>query len=229
MKWRFLWPPLGVLLVAVGLQWRHRPEATLGKGRHLTVVFAAARERFRELPVGVSEGAANAVEQALRFDDVLYREYWDPAHEGRFTLYIAYWNPGKIPVQLVASHTPDRCWTEAGWIGVKRHGNETVVVGGLRLKPAQARIFKNNTGQTQQVLYWHLVGRRLYDYGSGFNQVPSIWRWWREAAREAVRSPPEQYFVRLSSDRRFDELEADPAFRAVIKCLADLGLRDGAE
>lgn len=227
MKRRFIWVPLGVLIAAVGLQWRQARTVVPGKGHHLTAAFEGAGGRFRELPLGASEGEANAVEKTLHFDDVFYREYLDSKGGGGFALYIAYWNPGRIPVQLVASHTPDRCWTEAGWTCVKRNGNETVVGDGLRLRSAQARIFKGITGQMQHVLYWHLVGKNLYDYGSGFNQVPSIWRWWREVAREALHSPPEQYFVRLSSARRLDELEADPAFRAVVKCLADLGLADG--
>ena len=63
--------------------------------------------------LGETEAVHAAVDKWLRLDDFVFRSY----SRGRvhFDVYVAYWGPGKMPVQMVASHTPDRCWTENGW------------------------------------------------------------------------------------------------------------------
>lgn len=40
----------------------------------------------------------------------------------------------------------------------------------------------------------------------------------------AIKGSAEQYFIRLTSDRPFGEIEADPGFQEVLAALARLGL-----
>ena len=63
-------------------------------------------------PLGPTEFLQTAVEKNLNYDDMVNRVY--RRGERSFGLYVAYWSPGRMPVQKVASHTPDRCWSENG-------------------------------------------------------------------------------------------------------------------
>jgi hypothetical protein len=179
----------------------------------------------KALSLGATEALTGSVEQTLRFDDVFYREYRD-TRSRNFSVYVAYWNPGKMPVQLVASHTPDRCWSENGWTCKERQTDAVVRSTNTTLPPAQGRLFTGPNGVIQHVAYWHLVGDELYDYGDRLNRVPNPLKWWREVARQFWRRPQEQYFVRLSSERPFDELRGDLGFEQVLEALAKLGLRE---
>jgi hypothetical protein len=70
------------------------------------------------------------------------------------------------------------------------------------------------------------VGNELYDYGDRLNKVPSVCRWWRDAAKQVFRVSPEQYFIRLTSDRPFEELKGDPGWEELLHALAKLELAD---
>ncbi|MBW7896402.1 MAG: hypothetical protein H3C27_14940 [Opitutaceae bacterium] len=49
-------------------------------------------------------------------------------------------------------------------------------------------------------------------------------KWWRDTLHYAIEGSAEQYFIRLTSDRPFAEIESDPGFREVLGALAGLGL-----
>lgn len=209
-----------VLAAAVSIPLWYRTETLPGKGAHLAQRLPPAPSGWasREMPLGETEAVQGAVEKTLKFEDVYFREY--RSGMGTLTVYIAYWGPGKMPTQLVASHTPDRCWSSAGWSCEEmKHG---VQLAGLR--GGEWRLFRAPNGSPTHVQYWHLVGTEIYDYGERLNQVPSIWRWWRDAAFQAFRAPAEQYFVRLASDRPFDQLAADPGWQELMAALGKLGL-----
>jgi hypothetical protein len=172
--------------------------------------------------LGATEAVRGAVEKTLQYNDVFYREYRSSG--GVVTVYVAYWGPGAMPTQLVASHTPDRCWTSSGWTcEAMKHGVPLPNAAPVTM-PGEWRIFSTNGGQRLNVQFWHLVGGATYDYGDRFNQVPSIWRWWRDAARQVVSAPPEQYFIRVTSDRPFAELAGNPGWEQLLGGLARLGL-----
>jgi hypothetical protein len=104
--------------------------------------------------------------------------------------------------------------------------NRSPITDHRSLKPAQWRRFTAPNGTTQYVLYWQLVGGEIYDFGKRLNQVPSPWKWWRDAAKQIFRDPPEQYFIRLSSDRPFEELAGDLGFREVVEAVGAVGIGD---
>lgn len=215
----------GALLLAVALQFRgrNRAQATGPAVRlHAVIPEAVPGWQARDLPLGANEGVVATVRQTLRFDEAVFREFSRGAEA--FSVYAAYWRPGKMPVQLVASHTPDRCWTENGWhcdrirFGVAEH------FGALVTQPAQWRLFRAPGGERQYVLYWQLVNGRAYDFGDRFNRIPSAWRWWRDAAQQMLLGDSEQYFIRISSNEPFDQLRTEPGFVSVMQALGRLGL-----
>lgn len=195
-----------------------------GKPPHLAQALPAALRDWesKEVPLGETEAVQGAVEQTLKFDDVFFREYRSAA--GVFSVYVAYWRPAKMPVQVVASHTPDRCWSGAGWSCTLMQHNRPLGGAAAALRPGERRIFETGNSARLHVQYWHLVGDALYDYGERFNQVPSVWRWWRDAAQQIFRAPDEQYFIRISADRPFEQLEGDPGWQEVLAALGKLGL-----
>ena len=117
LNWSLVLPVLA-LVAAVGTQglgaWRETPRA---RGPHLANLIATSVPGWlsRELPLGPNEFVAGEVEKTLNYDEVFYREY--TRGEENFAVYTAYWGAGKMPTRLVASHTPDRCWTGRGGTG----------------------------------------------------------------------------------------------------------------
>jgi hypothetical protein len=174
-------------------------------------------------PLGADDFLAGEVKTILNYDDMVNRVY--VRGDDTFGVYAAYWQPGKMPTRMVASHTPDRCWTENGWhcVAMKFHQPESV--SGQPLMPAEWRQFMPPGGGAPiYVLYWMVVDGRLYDYGRRFNQIPDPWLWWKDAMQQAVRGEREQYFVRVTSNRPIESLRDDPGFVAVMRSLGALVL-----
>lgn len=316
---------LGVALQAVRIRDVQRGDITSPLrpiGLAAKLPLAPAGWVGRDEPLGNTERLRSAVEQNLNFDDHVNRVF---EKQGKvFGAYVGYWSAGRMPVQKVASHTPDRCWSENGWTctaarfpvvlklaeqkaesgelraesgllqetgrgraeqnhethephetfrsasqrarsirsegtepgafssslpsepnaargeasGARKRTTETQSAeSGLdrspsdlgsapvQLKPGYWRTFMPPGGESPTyVLYWHLVGDQLYDYGGGFNRRPGWVRWWRDMLHYAIAGSQPQYFIRLTSNRPFDELERDPGFQAVVEALATLGL-----
>lgn len=177
-----------------------------------------------EEPLGASELLKSTVEKTLNYDDVVNRTY--RTGDRIIGVYAAYWSAGRMPVQKVASHTPDRCWSENGWACSELRSNERVFVGEAVLRPANWRLFlaPGATREKQYVLYWHLVGSELYDYGDGFNRRPNPVKWWRDTVHYAIKGSADQFFIRLTSNRPFEELRGDPGWEELLGALAKLGL-----
>jgi len=61
--------------------------------------------KCRDVPLGTNEFLSGEVARVLNYDEVVNREY---TRDGvTFGIYVVYWGAGKMPTQLVASHTPD--------------------------------------------------------------------------------------------------------------------------
>jgi Protein of unknown function (DUF3485) len=175
-------------------------------------------------PLGPSEFVSEQTEKILNFDDYAYVTY----RNGKKSLgvYVAYWRAGRMPTHKVASHTPDRCWTENGWKCEEMKFAVPISYGKSELKPAQWRRFTPPSGVgTQYVLFWHLVGDELYDYGDRFNSTPHPLKWWRDSMAYALKGSQPQYFIRLTSDQPVEEIINDPDLAPVLDALAGMGLR----
>jgi len=189
-----------------------------------TLPKAVAGLEAADEPLGPTEFLQTAVEKSLNYDDMVNRVYRSGGRS--FGVYVAYWSPGRMPVQKVASHTPDRCWSESGWTCEAMRIDHHLKAGDQHLLPARWRLFRPPVegGAKQYVLYWHLVGGDLYDYGDGFNQRPDPLTWWRDTVHYALKGSSEQYFIRIMSAQPLEELQADAGFQVVLGALAKLGL-----
>ena len=224
-SWSLLLPGL-VLVAAVGIQgvqfFRETPHA---RAPHLrqTVPLAPVGWSAREVPLGANEFIAGEVEKVLNYDEVLNREYSRAGED--FGVYVAYWGAGKMPTRLVASHTPDRCWTENGWQCLEMKFKVAESLDGATLQPAEWRVFKPpRGGAPTYVMYWHLVEGKTYDYGDRFNNVPDPFLWWKDAVQQAVLGSREQYFIRLTSSAPLENVWNDPGFGEILRGLGQLGL-----
>ena len=222
--------PLLVLVAAAAAQFitvtRDVPDP---RPAHLNQFVADAPDgwRAREVPLGPDEFVEEQVEKILNFDEVVHREF--SRGTVTFAVYAAYWGPGRMPTRLVASHTPDRCWTENGWTCLEMRFKEGRSVGAVTLQPAEWRLFRSPAGDHTNVLFWHLVDGRAHDFGDRFTQIPDPVSWWKDAIGQAFRGSGEQYFVRVTSNVSFAEIWEDPAFQRVMRGLAELGLAEKAK
>ncbi len=220
--------PALVLATAVALQGTHLfRETPRPRNIHLAQTVPASLPGWegRDVPLGPNEFVAGEVEKVLNFDQVLYREF---RHNGEtFGVYVAYWGPGKMPTRFVASHTPDRCWTENGWHCVEMRFRQKEPFEGGELQPAEWRLFNPPDGGSPiYVLYWHLVDGKVYDYGERFNAVPEPYRWWKDAVQQVLLGSREQIFIRLTCNAPLEHLWNDPGFAEVLRSLRSLGLSD---
>jgi hypothetical protein len=218
--------PALVLAAAVGLQFgRLTHEMPHPRDVRLAQAVPSSIPGWtgRDVPLGPSEFIAGEVEKVLNYDQVLYREF---THGGEtFGVYVAYWGAGKMPTRFVASHTPDRCWTENGWHCVDMRFKQAETFEGGALQPAEWRLFEPpEGGKPTYVLYWHLVDGKVYDYGSRFNAVPEPMRWWKDAVQQVVMGSREQFFIRLTSNLPVEDLWSDPGVADVMRSLERLGL-----
>ena len=197
-----------------------RQQAAKPAGLQSRIPAQLAGWTVQDEPLGPNESVRTAVERTLNYDDCVYRLY--RRNGVTIGVYVAYWAPSRMPVQKVASHTPDRCWTENGWTCLESRFHESVAP----LRAAQWRIFRApGAGAHQEhVLFWHLVGTRLYDYGERFNATPGIVQWWRDTVSYALSGSQAQYFIRVTSTVPFERLAGETGWSELLAALAELGL-----
>jgi len=174
-----------------------------------------------EIPLGSSEATSESAMKMLKLDDFVQRKY---SRNGQtITVYVAYWQPGKMDTRLVASHTPDRCWVENGWKCVQTRHADVLELDGLATAPAEFRVF-DIEGHMSVVYYWLMVNGQLYVFGNRLNSYPEPADFLRDFFREMVKGRPEQYFVRISSSLSDESLRSEPLFRQIMECLEITGI-----
>jgi exosortase len=144
-----------------------------------------------------------------------------PALENaHLTLYLAYWRPGEAPVSLVDAHTPDACWPGTGWepepVPVDR---AELGIGGRLLAPAEFRLFGRKRFETR-VWFWHLYGGRPLAFVDPYSAARLLGLTWRYGFGRAE----DQLFVRVSSNRSWQEIASQPALKQFFANLKPLGL-----
>ncbi len=161
----------------------------------------------------------------LQTTQLLQRSYVRPTETQGFvelTVYISYWAPGQTSVSRVASHTPDACWPGSGWTSQTAAGKriQAATLAGLQLAPAEYRFFRNESGYTQHVWFWHIFDGRVIDYRDPYS-LPALFR---IALQYGFRRQGSQYFIRISSNRPWDELAGEPLLREILTNLDRIGL-----
>jgi len=136
------------------------------------------------------------------------------------TLYVAYWKPGQAPVTLVDAHTPDACWPGTGWepepVPIAQ---EVLGIDGRRLAPAECRRFSLNRFETH-VWFWHLYGGQPLAYVDPYSALRLV----KQALRYGFGQPQDQLFVRVSSNRPWQEIATQPTLRQFFSNVKPLGL-----
>jgi exosortase len=159
----------------------------------------------------------------LRTDHLAQRTYVRDGAGGseQVTLYLAYWSEGQASVGLVQSHTPDACWPGSGWVAEPVADPKAALeVGGSRLPLAQHRLFANG-GYPQHVWFWQLYGGRAIEIGDPFSLRAHL----GIALRFGFRKGGEQVFIRLSSNRPWDEISREPFIGEFFERARGMGLR----
>lgn len=164
-----------------------------------------------------------------RFADILetdklgQRSYFKTLPDGEIlqvTLYLAYWKPGQAGVSVVATHTPDACWPGAGWTPQPTDVSEIALPLPSRdLSQAEYRIFTNESAP-QHVWFWHSYNREVipeFEPRRPLELLNSVFTY-------GVRSQGEQLFVRLSSNRPWEEFADEPLLTEIFSRLSKYGI-----
>lgn len=166
-----------------------------------------------------------------RFSDILHTEhlsertYLRTSETGQLTqltVYVAYWPAGQTSVSQVASHTPDACWPGAGWSSITAEADRRQSIGmaGLQIAPAEYRLFQTDRRNTQHVWFWHLFDGRVIDYRDPYS-IPALLQ---IALEYGFSRQGSQYFVRMSSNRPWAELDGEPLLQEIFTNLDRIGL-----
>ncbi len=158
----------------------------------------------------------------LRTEHLAQRRYARESSHGpvEITLYVAYWRAGQAPVSLVASHTPDACWPGAGWSSLPTAQTRIqLAAAGRLLPPAESRLFKAGE-YPQHVWFWHLYDGRPIFYGDPYSPRELL----AIAVRYGFRRDGDQLFIRVSSNRPWNEIADEPLLAEFFARTAPLGL-----
>ena len=134
--------------------------------------------------------------------------------------------PGEIPAPLVVSHTRDLCRVENGWKCAWAEPQYAPTSASITLRSGEWRIFFASNTPRRSVQFRPLAGKETDDYGKRLDQVPAAWRWWRDAAKQIVQSPPGQYFIRIISSRQGEEPAGASVWEELLRARAKPGLAE---
>ena len=175
-----------------------------------------------DLDLGPTESVTEQSFRILNLDDFVYREY--RRGPTAFTVYVAYWGPGKMPIRLVNQHTPDRCWTENGWSCSDRRFHVRKSVRGQALHPAQWGVYEIGDFSSESY-FWHIVDDEPYWFGGErLNTRTSLTSVLLDFRNIATNRNPDQFFIRIVSQQSLDAIWEEPGFADVMADLADLCL-----
>ncbi len=178
---------------------------------------------------GEAAGWNVTTEDLSRFKDILLTAHFvqrayvrsEPDGVHQILVYVAYWSPGQASASLVATHTPDACWPGTGWLPVPAESaREPVHTADRVLPPAEQRLFREADGYPQYVWFWQLYGRAPIPYLDPRTPSDLI----KIALHYGFRRPGEQMFVRVSSNRPWNEIANEPLIVEIFHHLQPLGL-----
>jgi len=166
-----------------------------------------------------SPESSERISDFLNFDDALFRVFKkDDTFVG---LYIAYWLPGKASYRWAGAHTPDTCWVQNGWTRLDRKYCIPFQNEETPFQPAEFGIYEKD-GSTQNVYFWHLVGGEAFGYEQegGHNIFAAL----LDIKKYGLNLRNEQFFIRLSSNKKIEELKKVGGFNQILDSLNDIGL-----
>jgi hypothetical protein len=209
---------LGAVTIQLAANLKPVPEGSLEEPLKNAIPDQLSGWQVQELDLGPTESVTQRSYDLLNLDDFVHRQYSRPGQS--FSVYVAYWKPGKMPVRLVNQHSPDRCWTEVGYTCTDRKWNVQRSVEGEDLQPGQWGVYE--LGDSKNYTYfWHIVGGVSHWYGGErINTRSSLTSIWEDFRKFGLNVHREQFFVRVVSAQPMDDLWSQPGFQTVM---ADLG------
>lgn len=195
------------------------PEPTLE--RALTDIFPSELKgwRIENQDIANSPESSARVSDFLNFDDSLLRIYQNG--DTFLMVYIAYWAPGKVSYRWAGAHTPDTCWVKAGWACEEREYSVPFKHEGEFFEPVEYGVYSKD-GQAQNVYFWHLVGGEAFGYEQ--QGEPNIFGALMDIKHHGLDLRQEQFFVRVSSNKKMDALRELDGFDQILDGLAEIGL-----
>lgn len=181
-----------------------------------------------EVPLSSTPSGEERVLDVLKLDDYFTREY--VRGDTKVMVYVAYWLPGSEPYSSVAIHNPDSCWVIAGWDVKERESGRKGELAGCSLKQHEWGIYEKD-GRDTYVMFWHLLGGEPNEHiakmvwtQSGVDSVKRQFYFVFNMFQMGLDLSRDQLFVRLSSNKPFEELEDDPNFKRIIDHLRVVGI-----
>ena len=166
-----------------------------------------------------SPESAARISDRLKFDDAFFRLY--RRGNAFVMLYVAYWKPGKVPYRWAGAHTPDTCWVQAGFEREEREYKVPFSVNDTRFDPAEFGIYSKD-GTAHRVHFWHLIGGEAYGYQQKGEH--NIFGSLQDIRDYGLNLRQEQFFIRLSSNKRLETLKQMDGFTRILESLGELGL-----
>tara|TARA_Y100000385_G_scaffold91070_1_gene93965 strand:- start:126 stop:818 length:693 start_codon:yes stop_codon:yes gene_type:complete len=166
-----------------------------------------------------SPESSERISDFLNFDDALFRIF--KKGDTFVGLYIAYWLPGKASYRWAGAHTPDTCWVQNGWTRLDRKYCIPFQNEETPFQPAEFGIYEKD-GSTQNVYFWHLVGGEAFGYEQegGHNIFAAL----LDIKKYGLNLRNEQFFIRLSSNKKIEELKKVEGFNQILDSLNEIGL-----
>ena len=166
-----------------------------------------------------SPESSERISNFLNFDDALFRIF--KKGDTFVGLYIAYWLPGKASYRWAGAHTPDTCWVQNGWTRLDRKYSIPFQNEETPFQPAEFGIYEKD-GSTQNVYFWHLVGGEAFGYEQegGHNIFAAL----LDIKKHGLNLRDEQFFIRLSSNKKIEELKKIGGFNQILDSLNEIGL-----
>ena len=170
-----------------------------------------------------SPESSERISDFLNFDDALFRIF--KKGDTFVGLYIAYWLPGKASYRWAGAHTPDTCWVQNGWTRLDRKYCIPFQNEENPFQPAEFGIYEKD-GSTQNVYFWHLVGGEAFGYEQegGHNIFAAL----LDIKKYGLNLRNEQFFIRLSSNKKIEELKKVGGFNQILDSLNEIGLAKGS-
>ncbi|MCF3648459.1 exosortase-associated EpsI family protein [Synoicihabitans lomoniglobus] len=224
---RWLILPAGVLLAAFAFQWipvKRVEKFPPGKPLAELLPQTSPDWTVEDRPLGDTEMLADKIASLLRYDDYIFRSY--RRGDVEIAVYIGYWKPGSEDPREVGRHTPDVCWTGAGWTLEGGEQEAVLTTPEIKTQTGQLRRFSIG-GAEQHVVFWHLHGGVTSGYGMG-----DLGNWKKRApvllanlrANNWGFAETEQCLIRISSNRPLDEVEHQALFGDILRATKVLGL-----
>jgi len=166
-----------------------------------------------------SPESSERISDFLNFDDALFRIF--KKGDTFVGLYIAYWLPGKASYRWAGAHTPDTCWVQNGWTRLDRKYCIPFQNEETPFQPAEFGIYEKD-GSSQNVYFWHLVGGEAFGYEQegGHNIFAAL----LDIKKYGLNLRNEQFFIRLSSNKKIEELKKVGGFNQILDSLKEIGL-----